>query len=790
MHMKQAKGFVLSLSMVAMTFSAAAQHSFQRVSIGLPDDEARRLLHSLPVAADHGLRKQDALVTDLRDDEVQQVREAGLKVDVLQEDMERFYTERGAETAGQTIKTARADGCGEGGSIGVPPGFTLGSMAGYFTYDEFLWHLDNMAALYPQLITARQPVGDFLTFEGRPIYWVRISDNAQTDEPEPAVLYTALHHAREAVSLSQLVFYMYHVLAHYGEDAQVTEALNHTEMYFIPMLNPDGYIYNETTNPNGGGMWRKNRRNNGNGTFGVDLNRNYSVAWGGAGTSANGSSDVYRGPFPMSEPEVQAMEWFADQHQFVTNVNFHSYADMLLFPWGYTDAVQCDDHLNFLRITDMMVADNGYLNQQSSLLYPAAGDSDDWGYGELSGTRPPIYSMTCEVGDDNDGFWPGQDRIIPLCVENVTLNLRLALSATVNGLLTDRQPLALPASGHLRYDLQRAGWQDGTYTVSVQPLQGFASVGGANVHTGMGIGDVVTDSVAFTLQPSLVAGDVVSYVWVLDNGIYSVTDTVERVFGQAVELFSNNAQPTSDWLGNSTWGLTQTYFVSAPSSITDSPSGDYPNSSYRQVSTAQPIDLSGMAAAVLRFHARWEIEQGWDYAQVSASADGVNYQPLCGNYTVSGNANQDEGQPLYDGLQPTWVQEQMDLGDYVGGPVWVRFSLTSDQSVREDGIYVDDVEVVGLEETLSVGVDGLRTAHALVLMPNPSEGMLTLRFPEAEPEGALLTLLSATGQTVVQRRLSGATAAVTLDLAHLSGGLYMVLLETDGGRLSQKWLKR
>ncbi len=787
--MKRAKGFILPIALAAMTLTSAAQQVYHKVNIALPDDEARRLLHSLPVAADHGLRKHDALVTDLRDDEVRLVREAGLQVDILQEDMERFYALRGEQTAAAPVKAAAADACGDGGSIEVPQGFELGSMAGFFTYDEFLWHLDNMAALYPQLITARQPVGDFLTFEGRPIYWVRISDNAQTDEPEPAVLYTALHHAREAVSLSQLIFYMYHVLENYGQDPLITEAVDHTEMYFIPMLNPDGYIYNEVTNPDGGGMWRKNRRNNGNGTFGVDLNRNYSVAWGGAGTSANGSSDVYRGPFPMSEPEVQAMEWFADEHQFVTNVNFHSYADMLLFPWGYTDAVQCDDHLSFLRITDMMVADNGYLNQQSSLLYPAAGDSDDWAYGELTTTRPPIYAMTCEVGDDSDGFWPGQDRIIPLCVENVNLNLRLALSATVHGLLTDRQSLALPASGHLRYDLQRAGWQQGTYTVSVQPLQGFASVGGANVHQGLGIGDVVTDSVAFTLQPSLAVGDVVSYVWLLDNGTYTVTDTVERVFGQSVQVFSNNSQPTSDWLGNSTWGLTQTYFVSAPTSITDSPNGDYPNSSFRQVSTAQPVDLSGMSSAVLRFHARWEIEKGWDYAQVSASSDGVNYQPLCGTYTVTGNANQDEGQPLFDGFQSGWVQEQMDLGDYVGGPVWFRFSLTSDQSVREDGIYIDDVGVVGLEETLNVGIETALAGRDFMLMPNPSDGLLTLRFPKAGAQGAMLTLLSATGQSLLQRWIEPASDGATFDLGHLPSGLYLVLLESDGGRSSQRWLK-
>ena len=137
-----------------------------------------------------------------------------------------------------------------------------------------------MYTLYPDLITVRDSIDTFLTHEGRPVQWVKISDNASTSESEPQVLYTALHHAREPESMTQLIFYMWYLLENYGSDDEVTGLVDAKEMYFVPMLNPDGYVENQTEDPNGGGLWRKNKRNNGDGTYGVDLNRNYGYEWG------------------------------------------------------------------------------------------------------------------------------------------------------------------------------------------------------------------------------------------------------------------------------------------------------------------------------------------------------------------------------------------------------------------------------------------------------------------------------------------------------------------------------
>ncbi len=114
--------------------------------------------------------------------------------------------------------------------------------------------LDSMALLYPNLITVKQAISPINSIQGRPIYYVKISDNPNVDEPEPEVLYTALHHSREPASLSQLIFFMWYLLENHSTDPDVQFLVNNTELYFIPCVNPDGYEYNKTTNP----IWRWN----------------------------------------------------------------------------------------------------------------------------------------------------------------------------------------------------------------------------------------------------------------------------------------------------------------------------------------------------------------------------------------------------------------------------------------------------------------------------------------------------------------------------------------------------
>ena len=130
-------------------------------------------------------------------------------------------------------------------------------MGGYLTYSEMLSELDDMAQQYPNLITVKTPIHNFLTHENRPIYHVKISDNPNSNESEANVLYTAIHHAREPMSLMENIFFMWYLLENYNTNLEVKYLVDNNQMFFVPCINPDGYIYNEITDPNGGGMWRK-----------------------------------------------------------------------------------------------------------------------------------------------------------------------------------------------------------------------------------------------------------------------------------------------------------------------------------------------------------------------------------------------------------------------------------------------------------------------------------------------------------------------------------------------------
>jgi len=144
-------------------------------------------------------------------------------------------------------------------------------------------------------------------------------------------------------------------------DPEIVALLQENAVYMVPWVNPDGYVYNELTNPDGGGMWRKNRRDNGDGSFGVDLNRNYDYNWGydDVGSSPVTSYSTYRGPSAFSEPETQAMRDFCNSRSFVIWLSYHSYSNLLLFPWSYA-FTYTGEHELFLRLGEEMADGTGY----------------------------------------------------------------------------------------------------------------------------------------------------------------------------------------------------------------------------------------------------------------------------------------------------------------------------------------------------------------------------------------------------------------------------------------------
>lgn len=157
----------------------------------------------------------------------------------------------------------------------------------------------------------------------------------------------------------------------------------------------------------------------------------------------------------------------------------------------------------------------------------------------------------------------------------------------------------------------------------------------------------------------------------------------------------DEANNINNWTSTSGWNITTAKYVSAPSSFTDSPSGNYLASVTSSLRYNNQVALTNVLGAVLEYDTQWDIESDWDYGQIQLSTNnGTNWIPLAGQYTNSGTGSfQPPNEPLYDGTQSTWVHESIDISAYAGQQITFRFYFRSDQSIQGDGWYVDNVKV-------------------------------------------------------------------------------------------------
>lgn len=290
----------------------------------------------------------------------------------------------------------------------------------YHTNDEVEQELRALEAAFPDIAKVFD-LGE--SVEQRRIWAIKISDNVAAEEGEPEVLFVGGHHAREWIAVDVPLLLAKHLATQYRSDSAVRNLVDNGEIWVVPLLNPDGHQYSVTNDR----LWRKNRRNNGDGTFGVDLNRNYSFEWGGPGSSGDTFSETYRGPAAFSEPETQVIRDLASEHDFLAMISYHNYSQLVLFPWGHTTAAAPDQALLSQLATTMAdsildVHGKRYVPQQSSDLYLASGDATDWLYGE---TRVPSYTIELRPRSSRPGFLLPESEIQPTFEENLPAALFL-----------------------------------------------------------------------------------------------------------------------------------------------------------------------------------------------------------------------------------------------------------------------------------------------------------------------------------------------------------------------------
>lgn len=554
------------------------------------------------------------------DFDYQRLEDAGMNPEIVHDDMVAFYQSR------------------------LPLGARMG---GFPTLAEAVTYMDSLHTLYPGMISVKDSIG--ATIQGRPIWMVKISDNVDTDEDEPEMFINSLIHAREPMGLEATLRFMSYLLDNYGTDTLATYLVNNREFYFIPVFNPDGYERNRQTNPSGGGMWRKNRRVNAGGSYGIDLNRNWGYMWGfdNDGSSPYGSDETYRGTASFSEPETEALRQFVISRHFGLVLNFHTYGNYFLYPFGYDD-IYAPDHSFFVAIADSAIAENNYAPGTAwELLYNTNGDANDWQYGEQS-EKPKIFAFTMELGNQTDGFWPQPSRIPTLWSEVLPSMLYLArIADNPYGSGSPSAPILDPIS-NVYTDTFTVAW----------------------LHA-----DSLNPAVAFELKEM--------------TGMQEVSDGFES--------------GTSYWtLGGFERRTTRRH--SGTYSLYSGSSNNYNGTA----TLTSPIEVE--EGDTLQFWTWYSIESGYDYAYVRLSTDGgATYVNLEGNITTNADPHQrNEGNGI-TGYSSVWRLATFSLDAYAGQSVIIGLRYSTDGGTLLDGFYVDDLTPVvtfAQENVLSDNITG------------------------------------------------------------------------------------
>jgi hypothetical protein len=287
--------------------------------------------------------------------------------------------------------------------------------AEYRDYRAITAHINELAEVAPDRASVH-PLGS--TLEGRTIWALRIGNGSEK------MLINGTQHAREWIAAMVTTCVADRLVRDYERTPAIKAFVDSTELWVVPVVNPDGYQYSWSTDR----YWRKNRR----GGYGVDLNRNYAVAWGGSGSSSSKRSQVYRGEYAFSENESTALRDLSKRQQFALHLDFHSYGQLLMYPWMYT-STPAKDRDRYAAIGDRMASamfaphETRYRLLSGVETSPTAGTMTDWMYGEGN-----TLSFTIELRPrGGSGFVLPPKEIKPTCDEGLAAVLAMrAVSAS------------------------------------------------------------------------------------------------------------------------------------------------------------------------------------------------------------------------------------------------------------------------------------------------------------------------------------------------------------------------
>ncbi len=580
----------------------------------------------------------------------------------------------------------------------------------YYTLTEYTTFLQNTVAQYPNLCQLSQ----FGTSAGgRPLYFLKISDNVNVQENEPEFRFVSSMHGDEVVGYDLCIRLIQLLTTQYTTNARISNIVNNTEIWICPMMNPDGYISHSRYNDNGS-----------------DLNRNFPLPVG------------TQHPDGMAtQPETAAIMAHGNDHSINMSLNFHGGALVANYPWDYIYPLSPDNNL-FIQYALAYASHNSEMYNSSQFdqgitngaaWYIAEGTLQDWVYANNN-----TMDITVEVSEIK---WPNSSSLDSYWNMNQESMLTVLefVQKGVYGLVTNEQGTPLEAvidintSGtDIKTDPQVGDYHrvllPGTYTLSVYAdgyqtatanitvtsnsaiQQNFVLLPTVNtdfsgtvinqtgapvpnaaikITAGISVFQAVTDAGGAFNLTSLPAGacnltiSAAGYASFVTD--YNLTPENNRqIIVLPNPIFSDTFESgLSNWTVNTPWAvLTQV----SNHVLTDSPSGNYANNLNIEARLTNPVSLVNVSNPSLSFDLKYNLENNYDFLTVYASANGSSWNSIA----------------AYTGVNTTWQTVHLPLTNYAGSSMYLKFRLSTDTGVTADGVYIDNVVISGLQNGQSV----------------------------------------------------------------------------------------
>lgn len=784
------KRLSLLFAVVLQISLATAQNNYKRVHLtNLTKSTVSKLAQAGIDFRCGAITKGNITAIDLSDFEITILNDLKIPYTIEIDDLTRFYSERATKElpiaklqlkqeklrnsrkAARLVTTTNLENYLEYvGNTEIdwqsPTNFNLGaSFGGCLTVSEVLSELDDMHSQYPSLISAKldastnppapyntpaeSPTTTYgnseggTTWPGQTIHYVRITgDQSSPEGTKPQILFTSMIHSREVSSLMSNMFFMWYLLENYNTNAAIKHLVDNNELYFIPIVNPDGLRWNEVIAPNGGGMQRKNLRpgvGSGN-KRGVDVNRNFDYFWGSAGdpsgSSNTGGSDTYRGPSAFSEPEAKILRNFVLGRNFKTVLMNHAYANAIPHPYGGNPTFTSGREDEMHKMHEEMTRYNRYVSG-ATIFSAANGIADDWMVGGAAdtngstGSGQNILATTPEHG--HQGFWPSATNI----VAEAKRGMRIYLTAAYYGGkyakfhdLTSNNITSLTSD--LKFGIERIGQTATDFTLTITPISSnITSINAPSTITGMTILEQREISTQIQLDPSIVANDEIKYNIKLSNNDAIFYDVDISKYYQPNVLFEDDPDTNmlNNWDKTGNWVATTSSAYSGSTSIKNNNAVPYANNETGTLTTKNAVDLTGADKTIVQFYTKWDIERNFDFVELLGSTDGTNWIPLNGKYnkptaksdtndahsgkssTQHSHQDNSSSDVVYDGDRfDNWVMEEIIIDGSNNSAlnnsnnVKFRFRFKSDSNNKPesytttyDGFFFDDFKVIKLQ---------------------------------------------------------------------------------------------